>query len=81
MRGLITFVVLALLASLNGVEAGKKKKEVKARTLCPVDEIACPIIGSTCVGSACTRRKKSARLTPNRLAAEPMTRRSSTISS
>ncbi|BGP53568.1 hypothetical protein JCM8202_001463 [Rhodotorula sphaerocarpa] len=52
MRGLITFVVLALLASLNGVEAGKKKKEVKARTLCPVDEIACPIIGSTTYDAA-----------------------------
>lgn len=47
MRWTVAVTVLGLVASLNGVEASKKKKEVKARTLCPVEEVACPILGST----------------------------------
>ena len=49
MRWTIAVAVLGLIGSLSGVEASKKKKDTKPKTLCPVDEIACPIIGSTCV--------------------------------
>lgn len=49
MRWTIAVAVLGLVGSMSGVEASKKKKEVKPKTLCPFDEMACPIIGSTCV--------------------------------
>ncbi|GAA5867408.1 hypothetical protein JCM3774_002892 [Rhodotorula dairenensis] len=52
MRWTIAVAVLGLIGSISGVEASKKKKEVKPKTLCPFDEMACPIIGSTTYNEA-----------------------------
>ena len=62
-------VVLGLIGSLNGVEASKKKKDIKPKTLCPVDEIACPIIGSTCVRTPLHIDSTVLQLTPRFCAA------------
>ncbi|TNY17155.1 protein priA [Rhodotorula diobovata] len=52
MRFSLAVAALAAIASFSGVEAGKKKKQPVRRTLCPTDEIACPILGSTTYGDA-----------------------------
>ncbi|GAA5826224.1 hypothetical protein JCM3770_006112 [Rhodotorula araucariae] len=52
MRFTLAIAALAAIASFSGVEASKKKKQAIARTLCPSDEIACPILGSTTYGDA-----------------------------
>ncbi|GAA5917459.1 hypothetical protein JCM8208_003974 [Rhodotorula glutinis] len=52
MRFTLAVVALAAIASFSGVEASKKKKQPVQRTLCPTDEIACPILGSTTYGDA-----------------------------
>ncbi|GAA6033402.1 hypothetical protein JCM8097_006733 [Rhodosporidiobolus ruineniae] len=47
MRFSLAVSALLALASASGVLAGHKKKVQAPRTLCPNDEVACPILSST----------------------------------